>query len=149
VLKAGSWYLVAGSAQGIRTFRVSNVRALAVRDATFERPRGFALPRYWKASLARFESDLRKGVAVLRVSAIGRERMARLGAYAARAVADAAPPDPDGWTRVRLPIEGVEQAALALLGLGPEVEVVEPAALRDRMRGLAREVARRLSRRRG
>jgi predicted DNA-binding transcriptional regulator YafY len=146
VLKAGSWYLVAASAQDIRTFRVSNVRDLAVLETTFERPRGFDLPRYWKASLARFESDLRKSTVTVRVSAVGRDRMARLGAYAAQAVAAADRPDPDGWTRVRLPIESVEQAALALLGLGPEVEVLAPDALRERMRGLAGEIGRRMDR---
>lgn len=146
VLKAGSWYVVAGTVKGIRTFRVSNVRALVVLDATFERPRRFDLQSYWSESLARFEADLRKGAALLRVSPAGRDRLARLGAYAARAVASALPAEPDGWTRVRLPIESVEQAALALLGVGPEVEVVAPDALRDRTRALAREVARRMAR---
>lgn len=145
VLKAGSWYVVADAGKGPRTFRVSNVRELVALDAMFDRPPGFDLQAYWTASLARFESDLRKGAATLRVSSVGRARMARLGAYAARAVADAEPPDPDGWTSVRLPIENVEQAALALLGLGPEVEVLAPGALRDRMRELAREVARKMA----
>lgn len=149
VLKAGSWYVVADAGKGPRTFRVSKVLELTPLDSTFDRPRRFSLQAYWTASLARFESDLRKGAVTLRVSAPGCSRMARLGAYAARAVAAAGPPDPDGWTRVHLPIESVEQAALALLGLGPEVEVLDPDALRDRMRRLAREVGRRMSPRRG
>ncbi|MET0553197.1 MAG: WYL domain-containing protein [Vicinamibacteria bacterium] len=143
VLKAGAWYVVADAGKGPRTFRVSNVRELVLLDTAFDRPAGFDLQAYWTASLARFESGLRQGAAALRVSPAGRERLARLGAYAARALADAAPPDPDGWTRVRLPIESVEQAALALLGLGPEVEVLAPDALRALTRTLALEVARK------
>ena len=145
VLKAGAWYVVAHAGKGTRTFRVSNIRQLVCLDATFHRPAGFDLQAYWTASLARFESGLRAGAAVLRVSPVGRERMARLGAYAARAVAAAEPSDPDGWTRVRLPIETVEQAALALLGLGPEVEVLAPDGLRARMRALARGVSRKMT----
>jgi predicted DNA-binding transcriptional regulator YafY len=145
VLKAGSWYVVAGAGKGVRTFRVSNVRELVALDTTFERPPRFDLQAYWTASLSRFESGLRKGAATLRVSPAGRERMTRLGAYAARAVADAEPPDPDGWACVRLPIESVEQAALALLGVGPELEVLAPDALRERTRTLAREIARKMA----
>jgi predicted DNA-binding transcriptional regulator YafY len=145
VLKAGAWYVVADAGQGPRTFRVSNVRALLPLESRFERPRRFDLQAYWTASLARFESQLRKGTAVLRASAVGRDRLARLGAHAARAVAAAGPPAADGWARVALPIENVEQAALALLGLGPEVTVLAPDALRVRTRALAREVARRMA----
>lgn len=146
VLKAGSWYVVAATEKGVRTFRVSNVRELALLDGTFERPRAFDLARYWKAALARFEAELRRQTAVVRASPVGRERLARLGAYAARAVAEADPPGRGGWTRVRLPIENVEQAALALLGAGDAVEVQAPAALRRRVHTLASVIARRARR---
>ena len=91
VMKAGGWYLVARSGNTIRTFRVSNVLALGVRAATFERPVPFDLPAYWAASLERFESSLRSGSASIRVSPVGRQRLTRLGAYAARAVEAAEP----------------------------------------------------------
>ena len=62
------------------------------------------------------------------------KRLAQLGAYAAQAVERAGAPDANGRVRLELPIENVDQAAPALLGLGPEVEVLEPAAVRDRLR---------------
>ena len=52
-------------------------------------------------------------------------------------------PDKAGRSRVVLPTETIEQAAMALLSLGPEVEVLEPVALRQRVRALAAEVVRR------
>ncbi len=42
-----------------------------------------------------------------------------------------------------LTFETLEQAALMLLGLGPEIEVLEPPELRSHWRELAREVLRR------
>lgn len=59
------------------------------------------------------------------------------------AVRAADAPDAQGWARLSLPIENVEQAALALLGIGPEVDVLEPPALRVRVRELARQILER------
>ena len=143
VLKAGAWYVVAQTAKGTRIFKVSKIHHLTVQDTPFERPDDFDLAAHWSAELERFESSLRPRKASLRASPAGLARLKHLGAYAAQAASGAAPPDPDGWARVVLPIESVNQAALALLGLGPEIEVLEPEALRERLRGLAEDVARR------
>jgi predicted DNA-binding transcriptional regulator YafY len=151
VLKAGAWYLVAaggGTPQPskpptlkARIFKVANIRAMAV-DATarFERPPAFDLTAWWAAELARFETDLRPGRAELHLTATGLKRLAEQGAYARHAVA-AAVPDGDGGSRLVLPIEHVEQAARLLLGLGPEVQVLAPIELRERLRSLALQVA--------
>lgn len=143
VLKAGVWYVVGWGANKVRIFRISNILSHAVADEAFDRPADFDLPRYWAAELQRFETDLRKERAVLRASAEGLKRLARLGAYAADAVAAAGAPGADGWSPVALSIETIDQAALDLLGIGPEIEVVAPPALRDCLRVLAEAVAAR------
>ena len=143
VLKAGAWYLAARGAGKVRTFRVSNILEQTIGEGSFERPAGFDLPAYWSASLARFEAQLRPGSAALRASPVGRKRLAELGAYAAKAVAQADAPEADGWSRLAFPVEAVERAALTLLGIGPEVEVIEPAGLREAVRALAAEIAAR------
>ncbi|MDB5705096.1 MAG: transcriptional regulator [Sphingomonas bacterium] len=140
VLKAGAWYLVARGQRGLRTFRVSNILDQEVAEDRFERPADFDLPAYWSASLERFEKELRPARASIRISALGRQRLAELGAYAAEAVAAAEAPDAEGWAVVTLPIETIDKAALTLLGLGPEVRVIEPVELRHRLRDLAEEV---------
>ena len=145
VLKAGAWYLVARGAGKIRSFRVSNIVEQKAEEVGFERPADFDLPDYWVASIARFEAELRPGLAELRASPEGLRRLGRLGAYAADAVRTAGPPDADGWTRLTLPIEAPDQAALTLLGIGPEIEVIAPAELREWLRALAEETARRAS----
>ena len=143
VLKASAWYLVGRRDQLIAMFRVSNILDLSVQDTTFQRPPDFDLPNYWRHQLTQFEVDLRPGAAQLRATALGRKRLAQLGAYAAKAVAEAQPPDSQDWAQLALPIENLDQAALALLAIGPEVEVLQPAELRTCLRALALQVADR------
>ncbi len=151
VLKAGAWYVVGlGSISGktraepgardrVRTFRVSNIREHAVLDETFVRPPEFNLAQYWRASLMRFEAGLRPGRATLRASADGLARLAELGAFAAQAVAKAerVAGQDRGWVRLQFPIENTEHAARQLLGIGAEVEVLEPPELREAICTLA------------
>src|ERR1700754_4941420 len=50
VLKAGTWYVVAERAGLLRTYRVSNIQALARTDERFTRPKDFDLVRFWTES---------------------------------------------------------------------------------------------------
>lgn len=145
VLKAGAWYLVARSGKSLRTYKVSKILEHVVEDERFERPDDFDLSAHWADSMEQFEARLRPEKASLSCSPIGLRRLAELGEYAARAVREAGAADAKGWRRVELPIESVERAALTLLALGAEFRVVEPAALRERVRELARDVARRMA----
>ena len=61
---------------------------------------------------------------------VGLKRLAELGAYAAEAVAAAGGARRRRLDAAHLPVETEERAALALLGIGPEIEVLEPAVLR-------------------
>ncbi len=138
VLKAGAWSLVAravGQAKkGVRTYRLASLIALKATGRSFKRPRGFDLARTWQESAARFEADLRKLQARVRVSPRGLTwfHNARIQSVAVpdQAASPAARP---GWREVRLPIESIEHGARQLLGFGAEVEVLEPAELRTQM----------------
>ncbi len=141
VLKAGTWYLVGRGDGMIRSFRVSNIRSLTVTSTVFERPASFDLAGFWSAGLVRFEAGLRPNMAVVDASPEGLRRLARLGDFAARAARAAEPVAGSDWARVCLPIESIEQAALMLLGVGPEIAVVEPQSLQGRVAELARRVA--------
>ena len=145
VLKVGNWYLVAHGAGKRRIFTVADVKACAVRDETFDEPAGFDLAAWWDAQLREFETRLRPGVAKLRASPLGLQRLRLVGAFAADAVARAGPPDGQGWCAVDLPLETIEAAAPMLLGIGPEIDVLEPAPLRAAVGALARAVARRMA----
>ncbi|GAA3184842.1 YafY family protein [Streptomyces ramulosus] len=135
VLKAGRWYLVAGSAHGVRTYRVSRITELEPRGETFERPAGFDLAAHWRAYLETFDTRRYRDQAVLRLSP---EVFADIGqvldSAAARAARESATPDAGGWTRVVIPVESAEQALPTLLSLGVGAEVVGPPELREKMR---------------
>lgn len=146
VLKSGTWYLVAHGAGKQRIFTVADVKSCALQDETFAEPHGFDLPAWWSGQMREFEARLRPGVAELRASPIGLRRLRLLGTFAAEAVAKASAPDDSGWCRVDLPLETIEAAAPMLLGIGPEIDVLEPAPLRAEIGRLARAVARRMSR---
>ena len=142
VLKAGAWYAVAASKGVSRIFKVSNIRTLTLLDERFERPKTFDLAAHWTQALQRFEAQLRPRTATLAVTAAGLERLGKLGAYATAAIKQVGRADAQGWARLSWPIEHIEQAALMLLGIGPEVRVIDPPELRERLHALARDVSR-------
>ncbi|MGW5645510.1 helix-turn-helix transcriptional regulator [Saccharopolyspora sp. NPDC003752] len=135
VLKAGRWYLVAGAAGRIRTYRISRIVDLHVLDERFSRPAGFELATHWQAYLEQFDARRHRGEATIRLSPHALDRLPHLVepavARAARRTAEA--PDAAGWTEVTIPIESVDQALPELLKLGADAEIVAPAELRERL----------------
>lgn len=143
VLKAGTWYVVAERSGERRTYRVSNIEALTPSGDHFTRPKDFDLVRFWTESSRAFEVGLYREQAVLRASPRAMMRLERLGATvidAARESAEA--PDDEGWVRITIPIESLDQAAIDLLMLGTEAEVVKPRELRRRIATAARGMAK-------
>lgn len=134
VLKGGTWYLVARARAKIRTYRVSNIKTLAVTGERFTRPQDFDLAAHWTQSTHDLEARLYRGTATLNLSPEGMKRLAELASVVAeRAARTAGPADAAGWVRAEIPIESVEHAARELLKLGPEAEVLAPTELRQRM----------------
>jgi len=134
VLKAGTWYMAAAvPGKAPRTYRLSNVMELRETGERFRRPKSFDLAAYWNDSTRRFESELYRDRAVVRVSPRGWKPLRSLSAAVAEAL-DAAGGNASAWREVTIPIESVEHAAGQLLRLGAEVQVVEPVALRRLMR---------------
>ncbi|MFJ3223605.1 helix-turn-helix transcriptional regulator [Streptomyces sp. NPDC086783] len=138
VLKAGRWYVVAGP--GPRTFRVDQILELASSEQEFTRPEDFDLAAYWTAYQRDFHQRLRRGEAVVRVAP---GATARLSGPAARAIEANGRPEQGGWVRAVVPVESVERAHDEFLGLGADIEVLEPAELRDRIAHTVRVLAAR------
>lgn len=133
VLKTGRWYLVAGTGRGTRTYRVSQIQTLAVREETFTWPADFDLADYWHEHVADFRDRLHTADATVRVSPAALDRAAHLlGRPTAQALA-AGDKDPDGWVRATVPIESDQHACQQFLRLGPDLEVLSPPPLRARM----------------
>ncbi|WP_030812903.1 helix-turn-helix transcriptional regulator [Streptomyces sp. NRRL F-2799] len=141
VLKAGRWYTVARTDDALRTYRIGQILTLDPLDEPFDPPADFDLARHWQAHSASLQDRLWQGEAEIRISPAG---IARLRDFAPQAVLDAvtrAEPEPDGHYRATIPVEGLTHAESELLRLGPEVEVLAPAELRDRIAASTRAMA--------
>ncbi len=137
VLKAGAWYLIASRDEEPHTYRISNIGEVQTLEARARRPRRFDLARYWAESIQRFERQLYRSHAVVLATPVGLKSLGYLSSAVARAVAAAQAPDGrggpgrDGRLRVSIPIESIEHATRQLLQLSPDVEAIEPPALRQ------------------
>jgi predicted DNA-binding transcriptional regulator YafY len=137
VAKGGTWYLVAGTPAGVRTFRVDRVRAVAGTGRAVERPEGFDLATAWAAGAAAVE-DRRGGVRVRALADRGSLPRLRVRFGTRLTVGEA---DPDGRLQVELAGPAVEFLAAEVAGFGRSVEVLDPPEARARLAGLARELA--------
>lgn len=144
VLKAGVWYVaaLADEAKQARSYRLSNIQQLTVGKGSFSYPKSFRLASYWQAATQRFEAGIYTGEATVRVTAQGLRRLRELSATAETS-ARSAVPDTEGWAKLTLPIESIEHAADQFLGLGIEVEVLAPAALRRLLRQRLKAISSR------
>ncbi|MFE3451782.1 helix-turn-helix transcriptional regulator [Nonomuraea sp. NPDC059194] len=141
VLKAGKWYLVARSGDDLRTYRANQILDLEVTERVFDRPEGFDLAAHWSEHLKDFRARLVQGYAVVRLSPAGVERAGEvMSAAVVEAVAGGVEGE-DGWVTATVPIESLTHAQTEFLKLGAEVEVLEPAALRDKLVATAGRLA--------
>jgi predicted DNA-binding transcriptional regulator YafY len=141
VLKVGKWYLVARGGRGVQTYRVSQIRSMSSLGDEFDWPEGFDLAAHWRDHVAQFRARLQQGEALVRLSPAGMERLPH---HVSRAVVEAARAgrtQPDGWVLARLPIESEAHTVGEYLRFGADIEVLEPASLRDRMAVAARGLA--------
>lgn len=132
VAKAGTWYLVARSAERALTYRVDRIAEAVATGERFERPAAFDLAEHWAEAAAQFESQMLRATVRLRVGPRGLTWLRHVtdADAAVRAVATAAPADAEGWRELELDVESVEIAGHQLVALGDQVEALDPPELR-------------------
>ena len=144
VLKGGVWYVIGATDGQIRTYRASRVVEATLTDEPVERPDGFDLAAYWTESSAAYERDAPTVEVVVRIAA---DQAWRIADVYGRATLDAAErlddPDPEGWLRLRLRVSWPDEVANRLLSIGPRLEVLEPADVRERVIAIAGRVVAR------
>lgn len=143
VLKAGTWYLVARQQGELRTYRVGRIDHAELGAETFTRPAGFDLAAWWASASAAFDRSLLVYPCRVRLSPYAQQRLPHLVPHDAvrRMLADADPPDAEGWRTVDLRLESEEVAADQLCGLGDGLEILAPIALRRRIHAVATRMA--------
>ncbi|MEU7973705.1 YafY family protein [Micromonospora sp. NPDC049089] len=133
VLKSGVWYLVGRVGDDVRTYRVDRVTGVEVGDEHFDRDEGFDLAGHWREQAGSFLRTMLRTEVAVRLSPAGLRQLRHLvdaPFVYDEVVATADEPDGQGWVVTRLPVESVPVAYHQLLGLGPEVEVIDPPELR-------------------
>jgi len=136
VAKGSTWYLVAQTSAGLRTFRVSRIQAAKALEKACVRPAHFDLGEHWRASTERFREGWQKIEVTLRLSA-------RTAGSMKRWMKMEEIEGGEGWEIVRMRFDHPEEAAFVVLGMGAGAEVVEPESLRERVAEEVREMAMR------
>lgn len=137
VAKGAAWYLVARTPRGMRTYRVSRMRAVTPLAVSFQRPARFDLAAYWKRSTAELAAQRRHYGATLLTAGKASQMLVRWCA-----AVPSPEPAPDGWQALRVDFESEEQAVFVVQGLGSQAFVLAPVELRDRVLGEAALVLR-------
>lgn len=133
VAKGSTWYLVARSTEGYRTYRVSRIAQATLLDQPSERPADFDLATFWRSSSARFSEALPRYDAIVRLEPRTASWLRMSRPPWSVNVDDAHGSDGEGWVTLRLRFDSEDEACSVVLGLGPRVDVIEPASLRDRV----------------
>ena len=130
VAKGMSWYLVANTAEGFRTFRVSRIEKATLLETPVERPTDFDLAAHWKSSAEKLRENRPRYAATVRME----RRLADdfIQWRGARIIpSDAA--DAEDWITLRVEFDDEDQASFVMLGMATRAEVLEPAVLRERL----------------
>lgn len=144
VAKGPAWYLVANTAEGFRTFRVSRIAKATMLDVAVERPQDFDLGAHWRSSTEAFRERRGNYAVTMRLD---RKLAEKLMQWHAAKMIPAKQPDPDDWITLRADFEDEDHACFMALGMGERAEVLEPAELRERVMVNAAAVAGRYRRR--
>jgi predicted DNA-binding transcriptional regulator YafY len=141
VCKQSSWYLVARTAKGMRTFRVSRMREVVALALKFNRPARFDLAAHWKRSTADLFESRQRFVATLELPEEAASTLRRRCAVnpvetVSRSILS------EEWATYEVEFESRGQAQFVVLGLGDKVEVLAPGWLRETVAAQIAELSR-------
>lgn len=136
VEKGETWYLVADTDRGLRTFRVNRVRSVEVTGDRVVRPAGFDLEEAWRNIAAEVEEKRASVRAVVRVSERGAWGLRSGFGPSTRVLAPVE--DQPGMFDVEIGGTSFASIAGSLAAWAGFVEVIEPQELKDRLAELGR-----------
>ena len=134
--KDDTWYLLAGTERGRRTFRVDRIVSADPTEETFARPDDFALERAWQEVVETMEERRSRTWATLRVEtrfvAVLRDQFGRH--------LEVQEPAGDGWSRLRVAAPTPLDVARHLAGWGGLVAVLDPPEVRAELSRIGAEI---------
>jgi predicted DNA-binding transcriptional regulator YafY len=137
VAKGGNWYLIADTANGRRTFRVSRIRSVTLTDLPAVRPDGFDLTEAWQSIAASVEERRTRVRATITLDA---DILAGLRAQLGSDVT-VGRRTPEGRFEAQIAGSSPQSIALQLAGWGKGIEVIDPEEVRRELARIGRELA--------
>jgi predicted DNA-binding transcriptional regulator YafY len=137
VAKGGTWYLVAQTEAGRRTFRVDRIGAIERTGSLALRPADFDLAAAWRSIAADVE-ELRAPVRV--VGRVWSASIGHLRSVVGRRLS-VGPAGDDGWVAVEIRGHSARSLAAELAGLGAALTVDEPDEVRAELADIGRYLA--------
>ncbi|HKE58945.1 MAG TPA: YafY family protein [Pyrinomonadaceae bacterium] len=137
VAKGSVWYLVAGIDGGTRSYRVSRIRQAEVMAAAASLRTDFDLAAFWEQSATTFKRSGPNYTATFKVAPQVFPRLSFAGRFAR--VGEKVATDQKGWITVSVGFDVEEMACEWALSFGPQMEVLSPESLRDKVIAMARE----------
>jgi predicted DNA-binding transcriptional regulator YafY len=139
VVKNETWYLIAGTDAGQRTFRVSRVRSAQPNGLPVERPEGFDLAEAWSSIVTTVDRQRAPVEVVLRTD-VERADVLR---YLFGNRIQRGDPDRNGQVEVTLRAQSEWMVARQLAGFSDGIEVVTPDVVRQHLADIGHGLIRR------
>jgi predicted DNA-binding transcriptional regulator YafY len=134
--KGSTWYLVADTDAGLRTFRVDRMTSVEPTGDPVVRPDGFELAQAWQL----ITDEIEQRRTPLRARALASPDFVPLCRRILGNRVRIGPTGPDGRVEIELRGHHVESLAGEIAGLGAALEVVDPPELRDRLASVGAEL---------
>jgi predicted DNA-binding transcriptional regulator YafY len=136
VVKGTVWYLVAGTDDGLRTFRVNRVRSVELTQRPVERPDDFDLAEHWRSVMS--ELDERRAPVRVKLRAAPHALGWLRAAFGTRM--RTGDTDADGKVDVEVRAHSPFSATAELAGFGANIEVLEPDDVRGHLARVGAEL---------
>lgn len=133
------WYLLGGTEEGQRTFRVDRIIEVEVTDLDADRPASFELSEAWERVVEEVEQKRANVTALVLVDA---EYLPALSTQFGRQCVVDGPIDAQR-VRVRVSAPATEVIARRLAGWGALIEVLEPPAVRTELAQIGSQLVER------
>ena len=140
VAKAGIWYMVAATDNGLHVYRISRIETADLTPTHFTRPPTFDLATFWTKWVADYESNLPQYPVTFSVAPDLLPILPYMLGQSILPQLEQAPPDTHGWRTLHYTFERMEEARMYILGMGASTRVIAPEALRLSVLNFANDI---------
>jgi predicted DNA-binding transcriptional regulator YafY len=134
--KGATWYLVANTKPGLRTFRVDRMTSVEATGEPVVRPPGFQLAEAWRL----ITDEIEQRRTPVRARALASPGAAQLCRWILGNRLRIGAPAADGRVEIELRGHRIDSLAGEIAGVGAGIEVLDPPELRDRLARVGAEL---------